>query len=136
MKKIFLLFASIAFMGLCTNAQNASGACKLPGTNDYVNVDYYNDGHIAVSVQSDMKITQMPIRVTCKITWTEKVRNEYGQTVTEKREETKTLCNKTFYDIEPNRTTSLSDGVEALTEQRNKKYEYSVSVGNPICKPM
>lgn len=136
MKKVALL--SLMLFGILgvSNAQNASGACKLPGTNDYVNVDYYNDGHIAVSVQSDMKITQMPIRVTCKITWTEKVRNEYGQTVTEKREETKTLCNKTFYDIEPNRTTSLSDGVEALTEQRNKKYEYSVSVGNPICKPM
>lgn len=136
MKKILMLIAAMSIMGFCTYAQNGSGACKLPGTNDYVNVDYYNDGHLAVSVQSDMKITQLRIKVICEITWKETVTNEYGDKSVKERKETKTLCDKTFYDIAPNQTSSLREGVQPLTEQRNKKYNYSVSVGNPICKPM
>ena len=41
MKKMFLFVLSLLCVTMMVNAQDASGSCKLPGANDYVNVDFY-----------------------------------------------------------------------------------------------
>ena len=121
-------------LGTYANAQTASGTCKLPGTYDYVNVDYYDDGHLAVSNQSGMKITQLRITVKCTITYDITEKNRVIRT----ESKTVTVCDKNFYDIAPNQTTRLEDGVKSRSDidvrRRDAKYEYTVSVGNPICK--
>lgn len=110
---------------MAVNAQDGSGTCKLPGTYDYVNVDYYKDGHLAVSNQSGMKITQLHITVTVTHTWTSDG---------EKHEIVKTVCDKNFYDIPANQTTRLTDGVQTYDDKGYGKHTYKVKVGNPICK--
>ena len=139
MKKLIVLIASVVCMGLYANAQTASGTCKLPSTYDYVNVDYYeSDGHLAVSNQSGLKITQLHITVKCTITWEEKdySAENYGNNKTMSK--TVTVCDKNFYDIAPYQTTTLSDGDKSRKDidirHGNAKYEYTVTVGNPICK--
>ena len=132
MKKILVLIAAIICTGLYANAQSASGSCQLPGSNEYVNVDYYDDGHLAVSNQSGMKITQLRISVLCTV----KYKGENGE------EETKSefLCNKTFYDIPANKTTRLTDGVKSRNDiqreisGRISRFHYEVKVENPMCK--
>lgn len=136
MKKLVLLIASVVCMGFYANAQTASGTCKLPGTYDYVNVDYYeSDGHLAVSNQSGMRLTQLRITVKCTITY--EVKN-YSTNQNETKTKTVTVCDKNFYDIAPNQTTTLSDGVKSRKDidirNNTAKYEYTVTVGNPICK--
>ena len=130
MKKILFVIVSFLCLEAYANAQTASGTCKLPGTYDYVNVDYYDDGHLAVSNQSGMKITQLRITVKCTITYDVTKQNPVSKTVT--------VCDKNFYDIAPNQTTILEDGVKSRNDidvkSRYAKYEYTVSVGNPICK--
>ena len=69
MKKILFLLVSLFCITMTVNAQDARGNCTLPGTYDYVNVDYYRDGHLAVSNQSGMVITQLHITVIAVETW-------------------------------------------------------------------
>lgn len=129
-----VLIAAIVCTGLYANAQDASGNCKLPGSYEYVNVDYYKDGHLAVSNQSGMKLTQLHITVICTVTYNAPSRpGDYGG----KRTMTETICDKNFYDIPANQTTKLTDGVKSENDIRVEnavKYEYTVNVNNPICK--
>lgn len=135
MKKLIVLIATMVCLGLYANAQTSSGSCKLPGSYDYVNVDYYeSDGHIAVSNQSGMKITQLHITITCTITYNRPAKpGDFGGRTTT----TVTVCDKNFYDIPANQTTTLSDGVKSKNDIKRDdavSYEYTVTVGNPICK--
>lgn len=134
MKKVILLIAAFICVGFYANAQTASGNCKLPGSSDYVNVDYYKDGHLTVSNQSTMKLTQLHITVTCTVTYNAPSKpGDFGG----KRTVTKTVCDKNFYDIPAYQTTKLTDGVKSeddIKVDNAVKYEYTVSVGNPICK--
>ena len=128
MKKLFLFVVSLFCITMTVIAQDASGSCKLPGTYDYVNVDYYRDGHLAVSNQSGMVITQLRIQVTAVETW-----DANGKP----QKRTKSLCDRTYYDIPPYQTTRITDGVQTFNEQgyvMDYKYKLEVSVGNPICK--
>ena len=128
MKKILFLLVSLFYITMTVNAQDASGNCTLPGTYDYVNVDYYRDGHLAVSNQSGMVITQLHIKVIAVETW-----DANGK----QQERTKTLCDRNFYDIPPYQTTLITDGVQTFKEQgyvMDYNYNLEVSVGNPICK--
>jgi len=128
MKKILFLLVSLFYITMTVNAQDARGNCTLPGTYDYVNVDYYRDGHLAVSNQSGMVITQLHIKVIAVETW-----DANGK----QQERTKTLCDRNFYDIPPYQTTLITDGVQTFKEQgyvMDYNYNLEVSVGNPICK--
>lgn len=128
MKKMFLFVVSLFCITMAVNAQDASGYCQLPGTYDYVNVDYYRDGHLAVSNQSGMVITQIRIKVVADETW-----DANG----ELQKHQKVLCNQTYYDIPPYQTTKITEGVSGFSEQgwvMNYKYKLKVDVGNPNCK--
>ena len=128
MKKLFLFVVSLFCITMAVNAQDASGSCKLPGTYDYVNVDYYRNGHLAVSNQSGMMITQLHIKVTTVETW-----DANGKP----QKRTKTLCDRNYYDIPPYQTTRITDGVQSFSEQgyvMNYDFRFEVSVENPICK--
>lgn len=135
MKKL-LLALILVFLGIVSQAQTASGSCKLPGTYDYVNVDYYEDGHLAVSNQSGMVITQLHITVTCK-----------GCLIIDSSPRSThliTLVDQTYYDIAPNQTTIITEGVkcsEAVERTlddgrivKSRYWDFQVEVGNAICK--
>lgn len=129
MKKLLLLFVSIFSISFAVNAQTASGSCKLPGTYDYVNVDYYSDGHIVVSNQSGMIITQLHITVKIYETW--EANGKQNKT-------SETLCDQNYYDIQPYQSTRIEDGVKKLGRRGDYMLKYNnnieVTVGNPLCK--
>lgn len=139
MKKIVLLLVSLFCISMAVVAQDASGSCKLPGTYDYVSVDYYRDGHLAVSNQSEIKITQLHIKVTCMET--QRRPDVSGDVPIQSQ---RTLVDQTFYDIAKNQTTRITDGVKACStyERINRNGEtveitrdsFSIEVGNAICK--
>lgn len=139
MKKVFVIIIALICFGAMAKAQTASGYCSLPGGEDYVNVDYYNDGHLAVSVNTEKTVTNLHVTVTCTETWTE-VEKVYqnGSYVNKKnpQEKTYTLCNQTYYEdkLGANRTNTITDGVKSNREQSGHNYNYSVSVSNPKCR--
>lgn len=138
-KKLLLLVVSLFCITMAVNAQDASGSCKLPGTYDYVNVDYYSDGHLAVSNQSEMKITQLHVKVTC--TETQRRPDVSGDVPVQSQ---RTLVNQNYYDIPANQTTRITDGVKSCPtyETKNKNGQtfeitrdnFVVEVGNAMCK--
>ena len=139
MKKMFLIMFALICFGAMAKAQTASGYCSLPGGEDYVNVDYYKDGHLAVSVNTEKTVTNLHITVTCTETWTEVERvYQDGSYVSKKtpQEKTYTLCNQTYYEdkLGSNRTNTITDGVKSNREQSGHNYNYSVSVSNPKCR--
>lgn len=137
------MFALICFVATA-KAQTASGYCSLPGGEDYVNVDYYNDGHLAVSVNTEKTVTNLSIKVTCVEKWTEieKIQglDNSGRPITvekkKPKEVTHTLCDKTYYENQliSNRTNKIEDGVKKMYEQPGHHYQYTVTVGNPRCQ--
>ena len=145
MKKVLLLLLALICFGATAKAQTATGYCSLPGGEDYVNVDYYNDGYLSVSVNTEKVVTNLHITVTCKETWTEieQVQEGYDEYsrpryVNKKKphEKTHTLCDRTYYENQllSNRTNKIEDGVKKMYEQQGHRYQYTVTVGNPRCK--
>lgn len=133
------------YVGVTAKAQSGSGYCSLPGGEDYVNVDYYNDGHLAISVNTEKTVTNLRVTVTCTETWTEIERvqqgyDEYGRAKTatkqKPQEKTYTLCNQTYYtdNLRSNQTNIVRDGVKANNEKSDHLYSYTVSASNPTCK--
>lgn len=130
----------MTFIGFVCYAQTASGSCKLPGTYDYVNVDYYwEDDHLAVSNQSGTTITQLHIKVTCNLWYDIK---ETGRVT---KAGSLTIVDQTYYDIPPNQTTIITDGLKHFPKEKVYKKnngetaerhfeDFSVEVGNLICK--
>lgn len=129
MKKLLLMLVAIFGISFTVNAQTSSGSCKLPGTYDYVNVDYYSDGHIVVSNQSGMVITQLHITVKIQETWEANGKQKHRE---------QTLCDQNYYDIQPYQSTRIEDGVKELGRRGDYMLKYNnsieVTVSNPICK--
>lgn len=145
MKKVVLIMFALICFGATANAQTASGYCSLPGGEDYVNVDYYNDGHLAVSINTEKTVTNLLITVTCTETWVdiEQVQDGYDtygrpRMVNKQKpqEKTYTLCNQTYYEdkLQSNRTNTIKEGVKPNHELNNHRYKYTVKVSNPRCK--
>jgi len=115
MKKLVLTLLALVGISFAVKAQEASGSCKLPGTYEYVNVDYYSDGHLAITNNSGVKINSLKVKVTYT-----------------KGNNTKVLYNQTIYDgIPADMTTTIKEGVEKCS---NCDGTFTVEVGNPICK--
>ena len=145
MKKVLLMTFALICFGFVAKAQTATGYCTLPGSEDYVNVDYYNDGYLAVSVNTEKTVTNLHIVVTCTEKWVENEKvqqgvDDYGRPrmVTKQipREKTHILCDRTYYEdkLLSNRTNKIEEGVKKMNEQSTHTYQYSVSVKNPTCK--
>ena len=123
-------------------AQTATGSCKLPGSYDYVKVGYYDDGHIAMSNQSQMGLAEIHVTVTCKATWKYRQDRPDGfgndNSTWVEKSETITLCDKDFYNIPCCQTTMLTEGVHAPQDVKRvngvKYSNFQVYVGNLICK--
>lgn len=149
MKKI--VFVLIAVMGFCfsMNAQDGSASCKLPGTYDYVSVDFYKGksqgmGNLTYSVQSNDISTLNEVKVVVKADiMTEKARkeeagykeDEYGRLIRQYKEvpavwKHKVLFDGKLRDIPVNRTNKIDVEMPFYHEIKN----ISVSVSNPICK--
>lgn len=139
MKKAFVLVFVLICFGATAMSQTATGYCSLPGGEDYVNVDYYNDGHLSVSINTEKTITNLHITVTCTEKWIE-IEQVYqnGRYADKKtpREKTHTLCDQTYYENQllSNRTNKIEEGVKRMNEQSSHQYQYTVSVSNPRCK--
>lgn len=153
MKKHFLLLCCMIAFGLSVFANDppkATYRCKLPGTYDYVTVDYFNEGkgqgYLVFANQSNMVITRMRVKVEVLDTWYEEVTNfnQYlGETETRRVKKTHTavLCDDTFYDIATNRSdvrrSSSRGPVKGGNEKPGHDYKYTVTViDDPICKPL
>lgn len=144
MKKVLLMTLVLICFGAMAKAQTATGYCSLPGGEDYVNVDYYNDGHLSVSVNTEKTVTNLHITVTCTETWVEieEIKDgvdEYNHPRMVKRKtqkkETHTLCNQTYYEdkLKSNQTNRIDEGVSKMYERSDHRYEYKVTVSNPKC---
>lgn len=145
MKKMFLFVLSLLCVTMMVNAQDASGSCKLPGANDYVNVDFYKgpsngEGNIVLSNQTstDQYITEIKVQVTVEILYD--YEEEYkgsrvgGGAIYEKNKnkplwKTVTLFNDKIRDIGANQTRRVAVTMPFYYQIKNIK----VSVGNLIC---
>ncbi len=156
MKKHILLLCCMIAFGLSVFANDppkATYRCKLPGTYDYVTVDYFNEGkgqgYLVFANQSNMVITRMRVKVEVTDYWdaTESYnyQDEFGTWQRGERTVTKThtavLCDDTFYDIATNRSdvrrSSSRGPVKGGNEKPGHDYKYTVTViDDPICKPL
>ncbi len=146
MKKIFLFVVSLFCITMAVNAQDASGSCKLPGTYDYVNVDFYKgssngEGNIVLSNQTStgQYITEIKVQVTAEILYDyeEEYKGTYtgGTPIYQKNKnkplwKTVTLFNDKIRGISANETRRQTVSMPKYYDIRN----IEVSVGNLICK--
>ena len=121
------------------------------------------EGHLLVSNQSGVLITSLHVKVVCVHTWKEKVpkkvqkmvtTSEYGEVpvteekeVWENRSASNVLVDDDIHDIPYTQTTQYThtergrikggphreDGYNGRYDNR---YEYKVTIGNPICTPI
>lgn len=138
---MFLFVLSLLCVTMMVNAQDASGSCKLPGANDYVNVDFYKgdsgkEGNIVLSNQTstDQYLTEIKVVVTADIGY--KYEDVYeapgkrGRVVgRELQWKNVTLFNDKIRDIGANQTRRVPVTMPSYYNIKNIK----VSVGNLIC---
>lgn len=141
MKKTCLFVVSLFCITMMINAQNASGSCKLPGANDYVNVDFYKgdprqEGNIVLSNQTstDQYLTEIKVVVTAEIGYAYEDVYEYpgnrGHVIDKKLLwKTVTLFNDKVRDIGANQTRRIAVIMPFYYDIKNIK----VNVGNMIC---
>ena len=137
MKKMFLFVLSVFCITMMVNAQDASGSCKLPGANDYVNVDFYKgdsgkEGNIVLSNQTstDQYLTEIKVTVTADIGYKYEDVLERGRVVDRKLQwKNVTLFNDKVRDIGANQTRRVAVTMPFYYQIKNIK----VSVGNLIC---
>lgn len=152
MRKNLFLFCCMIAMGLSAIAVDppkGTTRCKLPGTYDYVTVDYFNEGYgegyLVFANQSNMTIARMHVKVEVRDTWNEEV-TKYNQltheevTTTVTKHRIAVLCDDTFYDIpccrSEKRTSSSRGPVKGGNEKNGHTYDYTVTIiDDPICKP-
>lgn len=138
MKKLFLFVVSLFCITMAVNAQDASGSCKLPGTYDYVNVDFYKGpsqgkGNFILSNQTStgQYITEIKVQITAEILY--EYEHEYaGNRPTSSKPLWKkvTLFNDKVRNIAANATPTVNVSMPFYYEIR----DIQVSVGNLICK--
>lgn len=134
---MFLLIVSLFCVTMAMNAQDASGSCKLPGANDYVNVDFYKgaagkEGNIVLSNQTSTEqyLTEIKVVVTADILYTYEDVIERGRVVDKKPLwKTVTLFDDKVRDIGANQTRRVAVTMPVYYKIRDIK----VSVGNLIC---
>ena len=141
MKKMLLFVASLFCITMAVNAQDASGSCKLPGANDYVNVDFYKgaagkEGNIVLSNQTSTEqyLTEIKVVVTAEIGYAYEDVYEYpdnkGRVIGRKLLwKTVTLFDDKVRDIGANQTRRVAVTMPFYYNIKNIK----VSVGNLIC---
>lgn len=154
MKKHLVLFCCMISFGLSAIANDppkGTYRCKLPGSYDYVTIDYFNEGkgcgYLVFSNQSNMLITRMHVKVEVTESWIETKEIPPRYTGDEPTYEeiphshTTVLCDDTFYDIPCNRSEKRSNSsrgpVKGGNERSTHSYTYKVTVvDDPICKPL
>ena len=103
----------LVLIGVCfvVNAQDASGDCKLPGTYDYVSVDFYKgesnkQGQLTYSVQTNEFAYLNEVKVVVKATILIKLgkKDSNGNLTEEPVWEEVTLFNDKLRDIPVNKT--------------------------------
>lgn len=153
MKKILTIFASIFLISLYSNAQSGSNSCRIEG-GGYIQADYYEDGRLVISNQSEQKTTSVKVNVTCTITYWDYEKYMAEETdysgftrEVEKKKKVKkqkdvTIFNGTLYDFEKYSSTEIPNSRNSVKIKAKKdfqmseaiKYDYTVIVGNPMCK--
>lgn len=137
MKKISLLLVSLFCITMAMKAQDASGSCKLPGANDYVNVDFYKgdsgkEGNLVLSNQTSTEqyLTEIKVVVTADILYKYEDVYERGRVVDKKPLwKNVTMFNDKVRDIGANQTRRVAVAMPFYYDLKNIK----VSVGNLIC---
>ena len=150
MKKHLFLFCcifSFCISAFAVDPPKASYRCKLPGTYDYVTIDYYNEGKGEGSIvfcnQSNMPIVRMHVKVEVTDEWyeTEKNPQNYRESRKVLKKKTVVLCDDVFTDIPYNRserrTNSSRGPIKGGNERDDHTYTYTVTViDDPICSPL
>ena len=141
MKKVLLFVVSLFCITMTVNAQDASGSCKLPGANDYVNVDFYQgasgkEGNIVLSNQTSTNqyLTEIKVTITAEIGYAYEDVYEYpnkkGHVVGKKLlRKAVTLFDDKVRDIGANQTRRVAVTMPSYYKIKDIK----VSVGNLIC---
>lgn len=134
---MFLFVLSMFCITMIVNGQDASGSCKLPGANDYVNVDFYKgpskgEGNIVLSNQTstDQYLTEIKVTVTANIVYTKEDVIDKGRVVGKKPLWKKvTLFNDKVRDIGANKTRRVPVTMPFYYDIK----DIEVTVGNLIC---
>lgn len=129
MKKLLLVILSLFCITMAVNAQDASGSCKLPGTYDYVNVDFYagspgGTGNFILSNQTStgQYITEIKVTITAEVL-------EYNMNSGDNEWKPITLYSDKVRNIPANATPSVQ-----VKMPKGRIRNIQVSVGNLICK--
>lgn len=138
MKKILLFVVALFCLTVAMNAQDASGSCKLPGTYDYVNVDFYKgqsrgEGNIVLSNQTStgQYITEIKVVLTAEIGYEYKDVYNNGRVVGKELQwKTVTLFNDKIRGISANETRRQAVTMPLYYDIKN----INISVGSLICK--
>lgn len=137
MKKVLVLLVALVCFGATAKAQDASGSCKLPGTYDYVSVDFYKGesngmGNLTYSVQTNefASLNEVKVVVKAKICTKQGSKDRDGKITEEPVWETYTLFDDKLRDIPTNRTNTKNVPMPKYYVIKN----ISVTVSNPICK--
>lgn len=152
MKKLLALVAFVFSISLYSNAQSGSNSCRIEG-GGYIQADYYEDGRLVISNQSESKTTSVRVTVTCTVTyWVSETYYDYdpyGNRIEKERPVKKTkhvtIFSGTLYDFEPYSSTEIPNSRNSVSIKAQKdfaerssvketRYDYNVTVGNPICK--
>jgi len=130
------MVALICF-GATSKAQDASGSCKLPGTYDYVSVDFYKGesrgmGNLTYSVQTNefTSLNEVKVVVKASICTKKGSKDQNGNIKEESVWETCTLFDDKLRDIPANRTNTMDIKMPFYYAIKN----ITVTVNNPICK--
>lgn len=134
---MFLFVVSLFCVTMAVNAQDASGSCKLPGANDYVNVDFYKgdsgkEGNIVLSNQTSTEqyLTEIKVVVTADIGYKYEDVYERGRVVGQNLQwKNVTLFDDKIRDIGANKTRNVAVTMPFYYKIKN----INVSVGNLIC---
>lgn len=146
---VVLFFTPTTFAKSIFSTDGGDGYCRIDG-GGYVQVNYYDDGRIIVSNQSDKPTVSINVTITCSYEEPYTVYDGYdnnGRQIsrTEFRSKKATIFSGTIYDfpaysnteIGKNGNSKNSVTIKAKNDFASRgcrNFDYTVRVDNPICK--
>lgn len=142
MKKILIVlsivatfFVSNAFANTVQNNDGGRGSCRIDG-GGYIQANYYEDGRIVVSTESERDVAVANVKVTCTYKAHQIKYDDYHRPQETYVSKTVIIFNGSLYNIPKNQTKQFTDGIKKKSDfagRNDKDFIYTVTVSNPVC---